>query len=427
MPNITHLPSGEVEIKFEIPWDETQAYREEAVKDISKAKPMPGFRPGHATYEDVKRIHGEMAILETAIERIVRAYYVKTVLAEKLETVGSPAINVDKLVPGQPIVFTTTTGLVPQVTKQPDLAACRVEKTNKPINAAQVEEALDEMRRMRRTESKVDRAATMDDLVIVDMEMTKDRVVIEGGVGTGFRVYLNEPNYIPGITEQLVGMKPGDEKEFALPFPADHFQKHLAGKDVDFKVKATEVFELTAPKADDEFAKTVGLPSLEELRAKLKENLEVEQTNRAGEAAEIAMLEKLVDASSFTETPAILINEEIGRMMQELERGLEDQGLNMATYLQQIKKTKDDLKLDFSQQAIRRVRTAVLIKEFAKQQNITVDEDAIDAEIDRILATIPESQPDTREQVASPDYREYMHIQMRNRKTLEWLKNECVK
>lgn len=427
MQKITRLPSGEVKIEFEIPWEETQAYRDEAAKDLSKAKPLPGFRPGHATYEDVKRAYGEMAIAEAALERIVRAQYVKTVLAEKLDTVGSPAISVEKLAPGEAIQFTTTTALVPEVTKLPDLSACRVERKDKKVNDAMVEEAVDEMRRMRRVESPVDRAATMDDMVVIDMEMSQNHVALEGGTGKDYRVYLSEKNYIPGMTEKLVGMKPGDEKSFTLPFPAEHFQKHLAGKEVDFKVKATQVFEMQMPKADDEFAKGVGLDTMDALRAKLKENMQVEEENRAAESAEIAMLEKLVDSAQFSETPAILINEEVNRMMHELEHGLEDQGLDMATYLQQIKKTKDELKLDFTQQAIRRIRTAVLIKEFAKREKIDVTDEELDAEIDRILATVPESQNETRAHVTSPDYRDYVKIQLRNRKTLEWLKKECVK
>ncbi|MCK9361398.1 trigger factor [Patescibacteria group bacterium] len=427
MQKITRLPSGEVKLEFEIPWEETKAYREEAVKEISTAKPMPGFRPGFATYEDVKRIHGEMAILEAALERIVRAAYVKAVLAEKLETVGSPAISIEKLVPGEAITFTTTTALVPEVTKMPDLKACQVEKKAKTANDAQVEEAIDEMRRMRRTEVLAERPATMDDLIIVDLEMSKDRVALEGGTGRDYRVYLSEPNYIPGMAEQLVGMKAGDEKTFTLPFPAEHFQKHLAGKEVDFKVKATSVFELQLPKADDEFAKTVGLADLAELRTKLKENMQAEMETRAAEAAEIEMLEKLVDSASFSETPGILINEEVTRMMHELEHGLEDQGMDMATYLQQIKKSKDELKLDFTQQAVRRIRTAVLIKAFANQEKIEVSEEEIDAEVDRILTNIPELQADTRQHVSSPDYRDYVKIQMRNRRALEWLKKECMK
>ncbi len=427
MPKITRLNSGEVKIEFEIPWEETQAYREEAVKELTTAKPIQGFRPGYATYEDAKRAFGEMKILETALERIIRAQYVKTVLAEKLETVGSPAISVDKLAPGEPIVFTTTSALVPEVTKMPDLKACQVEKKAKTANDTQVEEAIDEMRRMRRTEVRAERPATMEDLIVLDMEMSQNHVALEGGTGRDYRVYLSEPNYIPGMAEQLVGMKVDDEKTFTLPFPKEHFQKHLAGKDVDFKVKATGVFELALPKADEEFAKGLGAESLDQLKAKLKENMQAEMDSRTSEAAEIEMLEKLVDSASFSEAPSILVNEEVTRMMHELEHGLEDQGMDMPTYLQQIKKTKDELKLDFTQQAIRRIRSAVLIKAIANQEKLDVTEDEVDEEVDRILANVPELQADTREHVSSPDYRDYVKIQMRNRKALEWLKKECIK
>jgi trigger factor len=331
------------------------------------------------------------------------------------------------MVPGQPLVFSTISPITPEVTKMPDLAACRIDPKKKEANDAMVEEALDEMRKMRRVETPVDRAATLDDMVIVDMEMTKDKVALEGGNGNGYRVYLNEPNYIPGLADQLVGMKPGDEKTFTLPFPKEHFQKHLAGQNVDFKVKAAEVFELQLPKVDDEFAKIVGLENLAQLRAKLKENMQAEMDTRSGEAAEIEMLEKLTDAASFGEIPDLLINEEVRRMMMELEAGLEDQGMDMATYLQQIKKTKDELKLDFTQQAMRRIRTAVLIKAYAVQEKVTVSDDELDAEVDRILAGLKDTDVETRERVTSPDYREYMSIQMRNRKTLDWLKQQCIK
>jgi trigger factor len=426
MHETTRTPSGEVQIKFEVPWDETITYREEAAKELSTAKPIPGFRPGHVSYEDAKRVFGEMKILETSLERIVRAYYVKTVLAEHLDTVGSPAISVDKLAPGETLIFTTVTALVPEVIKMPDLAACRVEEKRKIATDKNVEEAVDEMRRMRRVEEKVDRPATADDLIVIDLEMTKGGVAVEGGTGAGYRVYLNQPNYIPGMTEKLVGMNSGDEKTFTLSFPSTHFQKHLAGQDIDFKVKAGDVFELKLPAADDAFAKGVGVESMTELRAKLQENLQIEHDQRAKEAAEIEMLEKLVDSASFGQVPDILINEEVRRMMHELEHGLEDQGLDLASYLQQIKKTKDELKLDFTQQAIRRVRTAVLIKEFAKREKIDVNDEEVDAEIDRILASVPADQTETRQNVSSPDYRDYVKIQMRNRKTLDWLKDQCI-
>jgi trigger factor len=139
------------------------------------------------------------------------------------------------------------------------------------------------------------------------------------------------------------------------------------------------------------------------------------------------MLEKLTDNASFTEIPELLINEEVRRMMHELQHGVEDQGMKWEDYLSSIKKTADDLRLDFVKQAIRRIQTAVLIKAFAKQQNIEVSEEEIHAEIDRILEQVPANDTETRERLASPDYHEYVAITMRNRQVLEWLKKECIK
>lgn len=427
MYNAELLPKSEIKFSFELSWDETKPYRDEAVRELSQARPIPGFRPGHASYEDAKRHFGEMKILETALERIVRAEYVKAVLGEKAETVGSPQVSVDALTPGQPVKFSTLTPIAPQATTLPELKNCSVLKGSKPVQDAQVEEAIDEMRRMRRTEARVERAATMEDLVIVDMEMMRGGVILEGGKGSDYRVYLNESHYVPGLTQKLEGIKAGEERVFTLPFPEEHFQKHLAGKDVDFKVKATGVFELAMPKVDDEFAKGVGLESIEKLREVLKSNLQIESDKKSSDAAEIEMLEKLTDNASFTEIPELLINEEVRRMMHEIQHGVEEQGMKWEDYLSSIKKTADDLRLDFVKQAIRRIQTAVLIKAFAKQQKIEVSEEEIHAEIDRILEQVPADDTETRERLASPDYHEYVAITMRNRQVLEWLKKECIK
>ena len=422
----TLLPKAQVQISFEVEWSEALPYLEEAAKEISKAKPLPGFRPGHATYEDVKRTHGEMAILETAIERIVRGAYVKTVLAEKLNTVGSPSITMDTLTPGQTIKFTTIVSIVPTIQKLADYSAGKVTKNKTEINDAQVEEAVDQMRKMRAEDLKVDRAATLEDMVMIDMEMLHNNVTLEGGKGSDYKVYLSEPHYIPGMAEQLVGVKEGEEKSFVLPFPDNHYQQHLAGKDITFKTTTKGVFERKMPTANDEFAKAYGLESITELRSKLKENLVNETESRAAEAAEIQMLEKLVDASTFGEVPDVLINEEVNRMMKELEHGIEEQGMTMENYLASIKKSKDDLKLDFIQQAIRRINTAILIKEVSVKENLDVTEEEIDKEIDTILDQIPADDAASRERVISPEYREYVSIQMRNRKAIEFLKEKCI-
>ena len=429
MPDIkvTSLPKSEVKIEFEVSVEEAKPYLEEAVKDLTTSKPIAGFRPGKATYEDAKRAYGEMRIWESALERLVRAFYVRTILNEGIDTVGSPEVAIDQLTPGQPVKFNIIAPVEPKVKEFPDLKKCEVSVKETKVTDEQVTNALNEMRRMRRTEARVERPATMDDLVMIDLEMKKDHVILEGGTGKDYRVYLNEEHYIPGFTKELIGIAPGEERSFKLSFPKEHFQKHLAGQEVEFTAKTKGVFELAMPEVNDEFAKGVGLESLAQLQEKLRENMALESEHRAKEAAEVEMLEKLVDHSTFSDVPDLLVNEEIRRMIAELEQGVEEQGMSWSDYLSSLKKTADELKLDFVPQAVRRIKTAVLIKQIAKREDIKITDEEIDQEVDRILNNLRPDDKDTRERVASPEYREYVGIQMRNRRALDWLKKECLK
>lgn len=424
-PIITKLDKSRVELKFTVTPEEAQPYLDQAAVDLQTGKPIQGFRPGKAPYDEVKRTFGEMRIWETALERIVRARYVHAILEEKIDTIGSPEISVEKLVPGQDLQFTVTAPVMPTIVSLMKYDEPLVDKKTREITDTEVEAALNDLRKMRRQEVVTERAATGEDMVIVDLEIKKDNVILEGGTAKGHRVYLNEAHYIPGFAEQLVGLKKGDTKTFELAFPTEHYQKHLAGKTVEFSVVVSDVYELKLPELNEEFTKTLGVESVEKLRALLKDNLTKEATQKADESAEIQLLEKLVDGSKFSETPDLLINEEIRRMYAELEHAAEQQGMDMKDYLAQLKKTADEIKFDMVPQAIRRVQTAVLIKEVGKKENVEVSEDEVDTEIDRILSAVEDKE--TRERVSSPDYRDYLTIQMKNRKTLELLKKKGIR
>ncbi len=429
MPEIvvTHLPKSEVKLEFTVSPEEARPYLEEAVKELSSSRPIPGFRPGKVPFADGMRLYGPMVVLEASLERIIRSAYVRAVVDKQLSPVGSPSVNVDQITPDQPIKFTIIAPLEPTVTKLPEPKDCSVERKGTKIEEKQIDETIDQVRKMRRVESPVERAATADDLVVIDLEMKKDNVIIDGGAGTGYRVYLSEEHYIPGFSKELVGIKAGDERTFTLPFPKEHYQKHVAGHNIDFTVKAKQVFELQLPEMDEAFTKSLGAESVEDLRKKVRENMEQEANQKSDEAAEIAMLEQLSEKATFSDIPEILVNEEVRRMLGELQQGIDQQGMKWDDYLSSIKKTMDDLKLEFAPQAVRRIKSAVLIKAFAKQANIEVNDTEVDEEIDHILTSLRKGDNETRERVSSPDYREYVMVQMRNRKALEWLKDQCVK
>lgn len=426
-PIINRLPRSRVEIKCTVGVADAKPYLDQAVIDISTSRPIKGFRPGKATYEDVSRAYGEMAIWEAAVERIVRATYVKAILDEQLETIGSPSIALDKLVPNEEIAFTVTADLMPTATRLADYSKPIVDEKKKTVSAADIDVAIQDLRKMRRTEAASDKALTMDDLAIVDLEIKKDNVPLEGGVSHDFRVYLNESTTIPGFSEKLVGAKKGDVLDFELTFPKDHYNKTLAGELVTFHTTIKEVYELKLPELNDEFAKGLGIGSMDKLRELITANLQQETDHKADEAAEIELLEKLVKESRFSEIPEILINEEVRRMIAELSQGIESQGGNFDDYLGSLKKTPDQFRMDFIPRAIERIQTAIFLKEVSKQEALTVPDTEIDAEVDRILGSLRPDDAETRERVSSPEYREYIAAQMKNRAVVKLLKEKGVR
>lgn len=425
--NITHLPKSRVELKFKVTPEEARPFLDQAAIDISTARPIKGFRPGKAAYDDVVREYGEMLVWETALERIVRAKYVKTVLDEDLETIGSPEINVNKLVPNQDMEFTVTAYLMPKVTNITDYSQPLVEPKKREIKDTEVNAALEDLRKMRRTEAATDEPASKEDMAVMDLEIKQDGVPVEGGSSKDYKVYLGEQHYIPGFTEKIIGVKNGEEKSFELEFPTDHYNKQLAGKKMSFTAKIKQVFKLGLPELNDEFAKSLGFDSVDKLKEQLKQNLQAEADQKTDEASEIEMLDKLVKNSKFTEIPELLVNQEVRRMLQEMENAIEERGMNMNDYLTSIKKTRDQLMLELVPQAIQRVQTAVLLKAVAKQEKCEVGDKEVDEEIDRILAYSRPDDKEAREQILSPEYREYVASHMKNRKTLELLKKKTIK
>ena len=427
-PSVEQLPGSKVKLVFRVTPEEARPFLDEAVRAMSEIKTIPGFRPGKAPYAEVaKAFGGEMRIWENALERIVRSRYLRAVLDQELDTVGSPEVQVDKLSPGQEIGFTVTAPVAPKVVRLADYGEPLVDYIAREVTGEDMDRALTDLRSMQRKEIRSTEPATKEDLVVIDLDIQKDKVTLEGGAGRDYRIFLNEDHYIPGFTDQLVGAKEGEERKFALKFPAEHYQKHLAGADVDFTARVKNIFKLELPELDGAFVKSLGQSSLEDLKTLLTKNIGVEEEERARQKSEIELLDKLVDASAFSDIPDLLVNDEVRKMLRELEASVEERGMKWPDYLASVKKTADELKLEFVPQAVRRIKAATVIKEIAKRENIRVTDDELDHEIDHILSGIKSDDEEARGRVSSPEYREYAAILMRNQKALDALKTKAIR
>lgn len=419
------LPKNSLELTFVLATEDIQADLERSARDLSEKRPLEGYRPGKAPYDIVKARFGEMAIYENALPAIVRRTYVRAVTDGKLRPFGEPEIKVTKLVPGNDVEFTATITLVPNILKLADYMATKVRRNDVKVDEKEVDKTVSQLAKMQIKDAKVSRALTDKDKAVVDMHMSIDNVPLEGGQALDHGIYLNEDYFIPGLKEKIVGANEGEERSFMLPFPKDHFKKELAGKNVDFKVKIKEVYELIHPAIDEAFAKSLGQESVEQLRARIRENLVAEADEKEDQRCDNEFLEKLVEKTKFDDVADTIVNQEVERMVHELEHNVESQGGKFEDYLSSIKKTAGDLKLEMVPQALKRIKIALIIRDIGERENIDAEDAEVLAEQTKLLNKYPDN-AEAQAQIRSEDYEDYLRTTLRNRKVVELLRKVGV-
>jgi trigger factor len=420
------LDKGMVEFTFEVPVEELKNDLERAAAHLTEHHPIDGFRAGKTPYDVVVQRLGEAAIYEEALPVIVRHAYVKAVQESRTRAYGQPEIGVKTLVPGSAVVFTATVPVLPAVTATPELSSVQVAAKEIKVDPKDVEETLKELQKMQTKEVKVERELREGDKAVVDMDLTKGGVPMEGGQARNHGIYLDEEYYIPGLKEQVIGQRIGEARTFTLKFPETHFQKHLAGQDIEFRVDLKEVYEMDHPAIDEEFAKKLGKQSLQELREVLTENMRHEMEEKERQRRELEALEQLVDKSTVGDIPEVAINDEVNRMLQEMEEGVTQRGGQFDDYLKSLGKSIMQLKLDFVPQAIKRIKTSLIIDALGDKLGVEADEAEIAAEVEKAVnASADDAEAQAR--YRDEEYEDYVRWRLRNRRVLEIIREKTTK
>ncbi len=427
------LPKSQAEIVIELSIAELTPYLVKAAEEISKDKKIPGFRPGKAPLEIVIKNAGEMVVYQTAAGIAIEATVYQAIDEQKIEIVDQPKIEVQKLAPGNPFIYKATVALVPKI-KICDFEKIKVKPiAETKIEEKQIEKVLNDIQKMRAKEVLEDKTAEKGNRVELDFDTFMDNVPIDGGQAKKHKLTIGDGQMIPGFEENIIGLKSGQEKEFELSFPKEYHEKKLAGKKAEFKIKLQAVYKVELPEINDDFAKGFGLPSLEGLRKNISSNIEQEQQQKEKQRLELEIIEQLIEKSEFEEIPEVLIDQETHKMVHELEDNIARQGMKFDDYLSHLKKTEADLRLDFAVDAIKRVKTGLIIRQIAKQENIQATEKEIDDETERTLATYKmnpayaDQLNKLEENLRSEHAKQYFGNVIANRKTMELLKEKSIK
>ncbi|MFH0891586.1 MAG: trigger factor [Candidatus Falkowbacteria bacterium] len=412
------LPKSQVELTVELSVDEFKPYIEQGAAKISREVKIDGFRPGNVPYEILKKKIGEMTILEEA-SRIAIDKTIDKVFKDhvKGQPVGSPKVDITKIAPGNPLVYKIVIAILPAVTlgEYKDL---KVKQKKATVGTEETDRMMNEIREMRVKEVLVDREIKDGDKVLADINMFLDKVPVEGGQGKGAAVVIGKNYVVPGFDKKILGMKKGEVREFGLPYPKDYHMKNLAGKMIEFKVKVNEVYERVLPELNDELASGFGLKNMEELTTNIKKSLEEQKKREAEQSAEKEMLEKLVGKARFGDMPEVLIEHEARTMLSELEQTVTERGGKFEDYLSSLGKSKEQLTLEILPEAVKRVKTSLLVREVAEAEKIRVEA----AEVEKNVEEMKKQYKDLAGRFDTPEYRSYILNVLTSRKVIDKLR-----
>ena len=418
---IAPVAGGKIQITFTLSLEERAKFESRALRQAGNGLTIKGFRPGHVPDEVLRQQIGEAELQQETMWAAVKEFYPKLVKSLDLEVVGQPSLVLQS---HQPFVIHVTVAKLPEV----DLGKwdkAKVKRRQVKVDEAEVGKLIEQIRDSRASEAAVAREAKLGDRVEMDFEISLGGVVMAGGKQVGYPAILGSNQLVPGIEDNLVGLKVNEEKRFEVTFPAS-YRQDLAGQKAQVWTKVRQVFERTLPELTDEFVRGLGkFAAVAEFKEKLEQNLLAEKEAVEGQRLEREMLEAVVGRASFGEIPQVLLANEAEQMLHELKHGIVDKGLEWSQYLMSIQKDEAALKSEFSQPAERRVKVALIVRAFAKQEQLEADELAVEQEMAHSLEHYAGDKRATA-QFNSDDYRSYVRQVLTNRRVIEWLKKRLA-
>jgi trigger factor len=362
-------------------------FMQRAARKISREARIPGFRPGKAPYEVVRRIHGDQAIQQEAVELMLDEVY-PTILEEAKIDPSGPG-KLEEIVSLDPPTFSFVVPLPPAI-ELGDYLALRKDYTPEPITEEQIERTLRNVQRSYAVAEPVERPAEKGDLVSFKLSANRmnaaegepETLIAEGS----YQLVAGEPEQpegesewpYAGFSEELIGMSASETKNWAHTFDETTTFEDLRGKEAEFKIEVESVKSLTLPELNEEFLKSIGnYETVEALREAIRTQLEQEYQRQYDQTYFDDLIGELVSSSSVKYPPHML-EEEMHEFLHGVEHNLEHDRLDLDTYLKMRQMDRETfMNEEVKPAASRRLERSLVLEEFARRENIEVKSDEI--------------------------------------------------
>ena len=376
------LSSNKVKLTFVVESAKFDEGIKKAYAKNAKKFNIPGFRRGKAPQKVIENYYGEGVFYEDAFDEIFPEIYRAALEEHNVDVVDRPELDVEQIGKGQELKFSVEVYVRPDV-KLGEYKGIGVEKTVDEVTEDDVNADIERARdRAARYIEVTDRAAKLDDQVNIDYSGFLGEEQFAGGTAQGHDLVLGSGSFIPGFEDQLVGAEVGQELDVNVTFPEQYHAEELAGKAVVFKVKVNGIQEKEMPALDEDFVKEVSetANTVEEYKAEVRARLEKNAADRAENAFENAVIEKIVEAAEV-DIPEAMIEDQITNMLRDMEMRLMYQGMRFDDYLKYTGQTVEQVRDMYKTPAGERVKTQLVIEAIRAAEGIEATEEEVDAEM----------------------------------------------
>ena len=345
---------------------------------------IPGFRKGKVPRQMIEKMYGAEIFYDEAANKMISEAYGKAYDECELDIVSQPSIDIVQLEKGKDFIFTAEVATKPAV-KLGEYKGLKVDKYSTRVTQKEVDEEIEKEReRNARTVEVTDRAVEDKDIVTLDFEGFVDGVAFEGGKGTDYPLTIGSGSFIPGFEEQLIGAEIDKEVEVKVTFPEEYQAAELAGKDAVFKCTVHAIKAKELPEADDEFASEVSeCETMEAYRAEVKQKIKDRKESEGKSKKEDQAVEQAIENAEM-DIPQPMIDLQVRQMADDFARRIQQQGLTVEQYFQFTGLTQEKMMEEFEPQAVKRIKTRLVLEAIVKAENIEVSDERLDEEIQKM-------------------------------------------
>src|SRR6201747_3043199 len=368
------------EFQISVPASDLDAKADARLVDLKDKVRLNGFRPGKVPVSHLKKVYGRSVMAET-VEQTIRDTNTKIFTERGFRLATEPKVTMpteekaveDILTGKSDLNYTVSIEVVPAI-QLADFKSFTVEKPVVEVTDAEVDEAIKRIAEQNRPYAAKGEGAKAEtgDRVTISFKGTIDGTPFDGGTGENIQVTIGAGQFIPGFEEQLLGIGAGETRNLKVSFPKNYASEKLAGQPAEFETTATLVEAPQDTEINDEFAKSLGLESLDKLKEAARARLAAEYAGATRQRVKRMLLDRLDESHRF-EAPPSLVDEEFDLMWKSIEAEMASTGKTFADE----ETTEEAAKAEYRKIADRRVRLGLVLSEIGEKNKITVTEDEV--------------------------------------------------